>query len=174
MAIQVFEVDPSIPNPDDLKSDKVAAMSARDRYLKDQAGPLTILPNSVCYLPLSHFVPSGTFATLALNATSLHALDSVRGNIIQRRFQPSQRLGQIEYIFDLGNWSPYFIPDPAEGKKYGTMLQILQYPFSIGGIHIGTRDAATQHKPLSGLDKPVIDPRYYQGPHGQLDLDIMV
>lgn len=45
------------------------------------------------------------------------------------------------------------------------MLQILQYPFSRGSIHI---TSASPH------DKPAIDPRYYDGQGGQLDLSIMV
>lgn len=45
------------------------------------------------------------------------------------------------------------------------MLQILQYPYSRGSIHI---TSASSH------DKPAIDPRYYDGPGGQLDLSVMV
>lgn len=45
------------------------------------------------------------------------------------------------------------------------MLQILQYPFSRGSIHIRT---------ASARDKPAIDPRYYGGRGGELDLAVMV
>lgn len=45
------------------------------------------------------------------------------------------------------------------------MLQILQYPFSRGSIHI---TSASPH------DKPAIDPQYYGGTGGQLDLSVMV
>lgn len=73
--------------------------------------------------------------------------------------------GQMEFIFDLGNWSTFFQSEP--NKKYGTMLQMLQYPFSRGSIHI-RRDK----KQSSVDDKPMIDPRYYLGP-GKLDKKIM-
>lgn len=45
------------------------------------------------------------------------------------------------------------------------MLQILQYPFSRGNIHI---------RSASAKEKPAIDPKYYEGRGGQLDLAIMV
>jgi choline dehydrogenase-like flavoprotein len=76
-------------------------------------------------------------------------------------------LGQIEYIFDLGNWNPYF--QGEEGKKYGTMLQILQYPFSVGSIHIRPSRAGSTPAEQS----PDIDPKYYEGTHGKLDMEVM-
>lgn len=45
------------------------------------------------------------------------------------------------------------------------MLQILQYPFSRGNIHIET---------ASVLEKPCIDPKYYGGRGGEVDLAIMI
>ncbi|KAG6999745.1 Dehydrogenase citC [Fusarium oxysporum f. sp. conglutinans] len=47
------------------------------------------------------------------------------------------------------------------------MLQILQYPFSVGSIHIRPSDHATAE------DSPAIDPKYYRGPHGNLDMEAM-
>ncbi|KAL2286039.1 hypothetical protein FJTKL_07282 [Diaporthe vaccinii] len=90
-----------------------------------------------------------------------------RSDIRRSRFDPSlPKLGQIEYIFDLGNLNPYFHPDHASaGRKYVTMLQILQYPFSRGSIHVRSGNPT---------DKPAIDPRYYRGVGGSLDLEIMV
>lgn len=67
-------------------------------------------------------------------------------------------------VSDLGNWNPFFHPeDPS--RKYGTVLQILQYPFSRGNIHI---------RSASARDKPAIDPGYYGGRGGEADLAVMV
>ena len=53
--------------------------------------------------------------------------------------------------------------DPEGGKKYATMLQILQYPFSVGSIHIA---------PDAPGGRPIINPQYYVGEQGKVDLEI--
>jgi len=106
-----------------------------------------------------------------------------REALIRRRYSlRAKDLGHVEFIFDLGNWNPYFLPDPTDGKKYGSMLQILQYPFSRGSAHIrplptpgAATDAASVNAPKSRAtvaDGPAIDPGYYSGRHGRLDLEI--
>ncbi|KNG90875.1 putative choline dehydrogenase [Aspergillus nomiae NRRL 13137] len=90
-----------------------------------------------------------------------------RDEILARQFQEHANLGQLEYLFDVGNWSPYFTSE--EGKKYGTMLMMLQYPWSRGSIHLPPKDPGL-HATI--YDKPIIDPRYYLG-HGELDLEVM-
>ncbi|KAK0612629.1 hypothetical protein B0T17DRAFT_593521 [Bombardia bombarda] len=117
------EFDPSLPNPDDLKSNPQAAEDAKDEYQKHRTGPLTILPCSMSE-SLSHFTPE-------------------QSSIITRRFTGETKLGQIEYIFDLGNWR---------------------------SIHIRPSSSANS----SSASRPVIDPKYYDSSHGELDLDIMV
>lgn len=166
--MMVFEVDPELANPDDLKTDTKLASSAREEYANKKSGPLTILPCSICYLPFSHFVPS---EHLSLQASSSH-ITSERDKIISNRLTQPKRLGQIEYIFDLGNWSSSFHPDPRNGKKYGTILQILQYPFSRGKIHIRSPDNSAGN-PATITEKPSIDPEYYSGRNGRLDLEAM-
>lgn len=167
MAASIYEIDSALPNPDDLKADPSAAAAAREEFKSKGTGPLTILPNSICYLSLSQVTSDEAFSRLANKANSIQDDLPERNQIRRKRFDPSlPKLGQIEYIFDLGNWNPYFHPDHAStGKKYATMLQILQYPFSRGSIHIRSADP---------VDKPCIDPQYYQGVGGSLDLDIMV
>jgi choline dehydrogenase-like flavoprotein len=167
----IFEVDPSLANPDDLKIDTEVASSAWDKYITSKSGPLTILPCSICYLPLSHFVSSETLSSLASLSPSIDLI-SERDSILFRRLSHPKKLGQVEYIFDLGNWSPFFKPSPSEGKKYGTMLQILQYPFSKGSIHIHPPDGEPT-RPATIPNKLAIDPKYYVGRHGHLDLEIM-
>lgn len=169
MAASIYEVDSGFPNPDDLKTDPdaAAAAAAREQFTSKGTGPLTILPNSICYLSLSQVMSEEAFSRLAAKASSIQDDLPERNGIRRARFDPSMpKLGQIEYIFDLGNWNPYFRPDQATtGKKYATMLQILQYPFSRGSIHV---------RSASPSDNPAIDPQYYQGEGGSLDLDIMV
>lgn len=163
----IFEVDPALANPDNLKSDVDLAASALKEYTNTKTGPLTILPCSMCYLPFSHFVSPETLSSMYSAAKVALDTNSVQDRIRLNRLSSSEKLGQIEYIFDLGNWSPYFKPSPADGKKYATILQILQYPFSKGSIHIQPGDSESNNHNLT------IDPKYYAGKHGQLDLEIM-
>ncbi|RMJ10396.1 hypothetical protein CDV36_009977 [Fusarium kuroshium] len=164
MLAAIFEVDPLLANRDDLQTDEKLAAVAWEKYSQEQAGPLTILPCSLCYVPLNHFVPEETLAQLSAKADKLTAFDSDKKTILKQRLNGESKLGQIEYIFDLGNWNPFF--QGQDGKRYGTMLQILQYPFSVGSIHIPPSST-------SGEDHPSIDPRYYGGAHGALDLEVM-
>ncbi|KAJ0117388.1 hypothetical protein J7T55_003802 [Diaporthe amygdali] len=166
MAASIYEVDSDLPNPDDLKT-STAAAAAREEYKLKNTGLLTILANSICYLSLSQIMSDDTLSRLTAKARSIQGDFTERNEIRRDRFDTSfPRLGQIEYIFDLGNWNPYFQPDASSsGKKYGTMLQILQYPFSRGSIHVQSS---------SPFEKPVVDPRYYQKGGGDLDLEIMI
>ena len=161
MLVTIFEVDPSHANPDDLKSDKDLAAAAAEQYNENKTGAYTILPCSICYVPLKHFVPQDALATMHSKAVSVSTFDAAKNDILQKRLNGNANLGQVEYIFDFGNWSPAFKGE--EGKKYGTMLQILQYPFSVGSVHVAPGDK----------ERPTIDPGYYHGDHGRLDVEVM-
>lgn len=169
----IYEIDPSVPTLDDLRTDPALAAKADLAYTNTLSGPRTMLPCSFCYLPLSHFVPQSTLSELASMAYS-SATPSRRETVRTDRLTQAQRLGQIEYIFDVGNWSPFL---PAEkGKKYGTMLQILQYPFSVGSVHIPGRQSngtngGTNKVVAKGNMTPIIDPKYYAGAHGAVDFE---
>jgi len=171
VAATIFEVDPSLPNPDDLKCDADAMAAAQERYETSQSGPLTILPNSMAYLPLSLLVSVDELKSLSSRAAALTVYPPQERDVRCRRLEPSRRLGQIEFIFDLGNWSAFFRPDATDGRKYGTCLQILQYPFSRGSVHLAPGISGTA---ATKLATPVIHPHYYEGPHGEIDLDVMV
>lgn len=155
----IYEIDPSVPSPDTLRKDPVAAAMADHVYETTRGGPRTVLPVSLCYLPLSQFVGPERLASLAGQMSAATPRDAAR----KRRIEQAQRLGQVEYIFDVGNWSSFMPDDPKAGKAYATMLQILQYPFSVGSIHVN---------PEEPTGKPIIDPQYYAGEHGALDLEI--
>ncbi|EGX89036.1 choline dehydrogenase, putative [Cordyceps militaris CM01] len=169
MLATIFEVDPLLPNPDDLLVDNIYATKARQEYETRQSGPCTVLPCALCYVPLKEFVPQAVLADLKKRAQAHSAFSAAKSAIVVNRLGNDTNLGHVEYIFDLGNWSPSFKGEA--GKKYGTMLQILQYPFSVGSIHIrpdGSRD--DDESPATELH---IDPRYYHGEHGKLDVEVM-
>ena len=178
MIANIFEVDASLANPDDLKrgntpSGAAIVAAAYEQYLRDRSGPLTILPGSICYLPLSMITGSDTLEAIAARAANLTCYRAEELDLLSGRLDRDKALGQIEYLFDLGNWSTQFQPDPSDGKKYATMLQMLHHPFTRGSIHIPAATAVAADDPLTVSQHPVINPRYYEGPHGALDLELM-
>lgn len=168
MTATIFEVSPSLTTPEDIKGDPGRRETADDEYQVSQTGPWTILPCSIAYCPLSAFLAPKKLAQLEEQANKIAAnTKRLRDQICARQFRPNARLGQVEYLFDLGNWSPFFTG--TKGKKYGTMLQMLQYPFSRGSVHIpprNEREATTAH------ESPVIHPQFYLGP-GEIDFEVM-
>lgn len=166
----IFEVRPDLDTPDDLLKDEAAAEVARAQYAKERTGPYTVLPCAISYIPFSRIFPENTVQHLAAQAQALAIGSPQKKQILQQRFHKDSNLGQIEYIFDLGNWHPHFPSEP--GKKYGTLLQILQYPFSVGSIHTKPRNETKTPSPSQSYSNPHIDPGYYQGSHGQLDFDV--
>lgn len=170
MALSVYEVDPNLSTKDDLKGDAAALQAAKETYAASRSGPLTVISNAMCYLSLGQVMQQEKLDDISKRARALNALDDgdLRDKIRQRRFEKTApKVGQMEYIFDLGNLSSFFKPQSSSDikKKYGTVLTILQYPFSRGSIHIESANPR---------DHPVIDPRFYQGPGGEVDLDVMV
>ena len=166
----IYEIDPSIPTVEELRADPDLARAADLEYEDTRSGLRTAVPSSVAYLPFSHYLDSDYLAQIGSSlALSEKASHSKRDSILLRRFQEDQNLGQIEFNFDLGNYSPYFCSEP--GRKYATMLQMLQYPFSTGSIHIPPMGKGERLTTVA--DKPCIDPRYYVGPGGEIDLKMM-
>ncbi|KAJ3498657.1 hypothetical protein NLG97_g946 [Lecanicillium saksenae] len=169
MLTTVFEVDPTLPNPDDLLSDDSYASQARLEYEATRRGPLTVLPCSICYVPLKNIVAPPVLTEMRAAAEAYSAFSTSKTAIAVDRLSSNSNLGHIEYIFDLGNWSTTFKGEA--GKRYGTMLQILQYPFSVGSIHI--RPANNENPITPSVDILDIDPQYYHGDNGKIDLQVM-
>ncbi|KAF8847122.1 putative choline dehydrogenase [Acephala macrosclerotiorum] len=145
----------NIGEPRRSETDAKLASSTSNEYASFKSGPLTILPCSICYLPLTRFVPPEILSSITSEAASIIDTSSDTDVIRLRRLSYPQNLTS-------------FRPDPSDGKKYGTMLQILQYPFSKGSIHIQRSE--------TGSDSPhklAIDPQYYTGRTGHIDLKIM-
>lgn len=167
----VFEIDSTIPTIEALRTDPIAAKEADLEYETSRTGLRTALPASVAYLPFSHYLNDDDLVQMGYSLTSTTDSNrSKRDEIRIRRFTHDQNLGQIEFNFDLSNYNPYFSSEP--GKKYATMLQMLQYPFSNGSIHIPPMQKQ-KGRPATADDKPVIDPKYYFGRGGQCDFEMM-
>ncbi|KAK4451126.1 hypothetical protein QBC34DRAFT_401401 [Podospora aff. communis PSN243] len=162
----VFEVDPSLRTPDDL-SIKEVLVAAEDEYANARTGPLTTVPVSMAYVPVTKVASPETLETIVSSIST--PTDSERDAVFRRKYASdlSQSIGHVEYVFDLGNWGPDFVPDPSGKKKYGSMLQILQYPFSRGSVHI-----RPSHASQSLVDGLAVDPQYFSGRDGHLDLEV--
>jgi hypothetical protein len=147
--------------------------SAMESYTKSASGLLTAIPSSICYLQLKSIMAPALVDQITYRIPSSLDITDRYANFAPRDFEKAvlarTRLGQVEYNFDISNYSPFFISEP--GKKYATMLQMLQYPFSIGSIHIPV--AKDRGSRTTVHDKPNIDPKYYQGQGGELDFQIM-
>ncbi|KAK4161078.1 putative GMC oxidoreductase [Cladorrhinum sp. PSN259] len=167
----IFEVDPKLPQPEDLLKEEIAAIAYK-QYKTEFSGPLSMLPCSMAYLPVSRLTSPEAVKDLFSRSEDLTCFSSDHGPILVNRFAPNTQLGQVEFAFDLGRWNPSFAPDPATDKRrYGSMMQMLQYPFSRGSIHIRASDDGSKS---TASVPPVIDPQYYTGAHGELDFEIMM
>lgn len=167
MTATIFEVLPTLSSRDCIIGDPILTEAADRAYYASQTGPWTVMPCSVAYCSLSQILPAWELAEVSCEADRIaQQTDRARDRLIAQQFRSSR--GQIEYIFDVGNWSPYFMSEP--GKKYATMLQMLQYPFSRGSIHIPAR--SVNHPDVTIDDKPVIDPQYYLN-DGEFDKKMM-
>jgi len=165
--MMIYELDPSIVTPEALRSDPMLAAAADEQYATSKTGIRTAVGYSAAYLPFTHYTSKEELSKLVSQlpptdpATKRH-----RDHILAERFSSTQQSGQIEFLFDVSNFSPFFASEP--GKRYGTMMQMLQYPFTVGSIHIPT-SSSPEEKPTTADDKPVINPCYYEGAGGQVD-----
>ncbi|KAF5854966.1 hypothetical protein ETB97_010477 [Aspergillus alliaceus] len=167
MTATIFEVSPELLTRDDILRDKALREAAEREYEETQSGPWTILPCSIAYCSLSQIIDEKEAADLRSRAESIAKQTGKRRDEIRaRQFRDDANLGQLEYLFDVGNWSPYLASE--EGKKYGTMLMMLQYPFSTGSIHVPPMESGR----VTIHDKPIIDPKYYLG-YGDIDFEVM-
>ena len=167
--MMIYELDPSIITPESLRSDPELAAAADEQYLTSRTGPRTAAGYCAAYLPFTHYTSEEEIAYLAaqLRETDL-ATRRRRDQLLSDRFSSSKiSSGQIEFLFDVSNYSAYFASEP--GKRYGTMMQMLQHPFSVGSIHIPP-SSSPKDKPTTSDDKPIINPRYCEGAGGQVDL----
>ncbi|KAI4265317.1 MAG: hypothetical protein L6R35_007137, partial [Caloplaca aegaea] len=185
--MMVYELDPSIITPEAIRSDPLLAAAADEQYETSKTGPRTAAGYAATYLPFSHYSTPEEISRLAslLSSTSpssagpepaaqsddTASTSRLRDQILSSRFSSASPGGQIEFVFDVSNYSPFFQSEP--GKRYGTMMQMLQYPFSVGSIHIpassSSSSSSQKERPTSSDDKPVINPRYYQGVGGHVD-----
>ncbi|KAJ5788245.1 Glucose-methanol-choline oxidoreductase [Penicillium paradoxum] len=170
MTATIFEIPSRLPTRDDILNDPVQREAADHAYYASQTGPWTVMPCSVAYCPLSQILSPEECTELHTQAKEIaQMIGRPHDAILASQFESGHACGQIEYLFDLGNWSPHFVSEP--GKKYATMLQMLQYPFSRGSIHIPPR-SHEGHGKATIDEKPVIDPQYLLGP-GEIDKKVI-
>ena len=168
--MMIYELDPSVLTPEALRSDALLAAAADEQYATSKTGPRTAVGYCAAYLPFSHFTSSERLKDLVSRLPDTNTSSNrLRDKILSDRFSSAEHTGQIEFLFDVSNYSLFFKSEP--GKRYGTMMQMLQYPFSVGSIHIPP--AKSDSQPTTSDDKPVIDPQYYSGPGGEVDFQVM-
>lgn len=165
--MMVYELDPSIISAETLRSDPRLAAAADEQYASSKTGPRTAVSYSAAYLPFSHYTTKEEISRIAAQLPRTDSATArVRDQILSDRFSSPEQTGQIEWIFEVSNYNPFFTSEA--GKSYGTMMQMLQYPFSVGSIHIPPSNALNGRTTNSDV-KPVIDPCYYGGAGGQVD-----
>ena len=168
MTATVFEVDSSLTTPDDFWRDPALREAADREYRTHRTGPWTSLPASVAYCPLAQLMAPDQLADIQSRALSTAEESGKQCHQILADLSCGHpKRGQIEYLFELGNWSAFFIPE--RDKQYGTMLQMLRYPFSRGSVHIQHKENGNR---VTVDDMPVINPRYYLG-SGEIDFVTM-
>ncbi|KAF2703506.1 GMC oxidoreductase [Pleomassaria siparia CBS 279.74] len=165
MTAMIYELDSSLVGPDQIRADPILATAAQEAYKTFQSGMYAMLPSALSYASLAQVIPDAKLQNIRAH---LPPPESSRDEILRRQFISPTR-GQMEYLFDIGNWSPHF--QVEKGKVYGTMLMMLQLPLSKGSIHIPPAKSRTE--PPSVNDKPIINPRYFQGEAGETDFQIM-
>lgn len=170
-----YEVDPAIPNHDELLHDPEVAAAARKLYQTSLSGPMTRTITSYCYLPFSDIIPSPTLQDIAARTKNLDntMIPPEQASIINRRLEPNseEKVGQIEYILWNGVTRSIFQPEPpSSGKKYASLILVLQYPLARGSIHTPSRSSSTDMS-MEEADHPIIDLQYYSGSAGLLDLE---
>ncbi|XXG95597.1 hypothetical protein Hte_001865 [Hypoxylon texense] len=168
------EVRISNPNVGENLQDHLMTVSVFEIDSSLQGEDLGAPTSPFCYLPVSTAASEGESEPLLSKVDMLEQVDPEKDDILRSRFDPKANLGQFEYIFELGNWNSNFHPDPLDGKKYASVLQILQYPFSRGSIHILPSNPSFDDGSRSTIaTKPVINPGYYYGERGEVDLETM-
>ncbi|KAL8643644.1 MAG: hypothetical protein Q9210_007604, partial [Variospora velana] len=145
VTMMIYEIDPSIVTPEALRADPLLAAAADEQYATSKSGPRTAAGYSAAYLPFSHYTTPEEISRLAsrLSPPSSAGTEAaapsddaastsrrLRDQILSSRFSSASPGGQIEFLFDVSNYSPFFKSEP--GKRYGTMMQMLQHPFSVG------------------------------------------
>ncbi|TPX20366.1 hypothetical protein DIZ76_016254 [Coccidioides immitis] len=127
------------------------------------------LPGPAAYCPLFRMLTNEELEDITTRiCPEILKSTKARETRLRDAFLSGKMLGAIEYIwYGETIWNKAFKGEP--GKKYATIVQMLQYPFSRGSVHIPPmRDS----RPITVDEKPIIDPQYCVG-DGKIDLDVM-
>ncbi|KAF1996752.1 GMC oxidoreductase [Amniculicola lignicola CBS 123094] len=179
MTAMIYELPPTLTGPDQLRANPSLAQSAQTQFKTSQSGIYATLPCALSYASLAQVLPPDTLTTILKD---LPPPQTLREKVLYQQFTNPNR-GQVEFLFGMGNWNPYFSGE--EGKVYGTMLMMLQLPLSRGSIHIPAKRTDSDKLPSSSSSStspsaspsmkhpPTIDPKYFAPPTGPIDLAIM-
>ncbi|KAH8813020.1 putative choline dehydrogenase [Xylogone sp. PMI_703] len=172
MTVAVYELNDTVSSLEHLTG-IANLIKAEKEFEQNKTGFLTMTPSSMAYLAVHDITTASQLTTMEEKARLITKTDQGKGSnavrnmqaarILERQFSPTARLGQVEYILHHGNDSIYFAGQ--DGKKYVSLCLVLQYPYSVGSIHISIENPT---------GKPVIDPRYYQDDGGALDAGVML
>ncbi|KZV62952.1 GMC oxidoreductase [Peniophora sp. CONT] len=143
----------------------------RERHEKifelSRTGPLALLSCCIAFAPLSSISPSYNELQDQLvdslaraTAEGKYSAATVKQHGIQldhiKKHEPSCELVVIP-------GAPGVMPthQPKEGRKYGTIICLINHPFSRGSIHISNAEP---------LNHPVIDPKYFEEPYDRQNM----
>ncbi|KZV62950.1 GMC oxidoreductase [Peniophora sp. CONT] len=145
-----------------------------ERHLKtfesSGTGPLAIMPGCLAFTPLSSISPSYVELQSELvdslaraTAGGKYSTATVKQHGIQldhiKKHEPSCELVIVPGAAVLSDMPTH---QPKEGRKYGTIICLINHPFSRGSIHISNAEP---------MNHPSIDPKYFEEPY---DLQNMV
>ncbi|KAF9475232.1 alcohol oxidase [Pholiota conissans] len=125
--------------------------------LAEGKGVLAMVPTAISFLPLDIISPDAEALQQKLKKTIDEGIKSGRYSpTLQKQFKlqlESIDRGHphVEVLLAHGFITAPDVPEP--GKKYLTLVCLLNHPFSRGSIHIGSKDA---------LQQPVLDPHYFE------------
>ncbi|KAI5860686.1 putative choline dehydrogenase [Durotheca rogersii] len=145
-----YELEPGIQTPEDLAEDPASKEAAEKLYLEEKDGIYRSTPSSMAYVPLKDLITGRKLSDLyeQIAAAEIPGLLPTQKELLLENLKHGS-VGHVEFILHHGNSSAFV---GERGKRYATIHQIQQYPFSRGQIHIRSPHAS---------DKPAIDPAYY-------------
>ncbi|EPS44193.1 hypothetical protein H072_1877 [Dactylellina haptotyla CBS 200.50] len=163
MTVMIYEILSNVSNQDPLLTTAGLA-EAQAEYDTYHTGLLTVVPTDFAYVPLKYYLNE----TYTNYLSTLVTGNDSRTDNIKSKLNYTLELGSMEFVFDPNQLFPV-VPQEA-GKKYGTVFQMLQYPFSTGNVHIPP--APGPGLKTDSSTPPIINPKYYEG-DGVVDMYTM-
>ena len=113
----IYELDPTLTGPDQLRADPVLAEAAGKAYHAAQSGIYAMLPCALSYASLPQVVSEPSLKRII---DRLPGAATRRDEVLQKQFEQPRR-GQVEFLFDLGNWYVYLSALPWRRHIHGDL-----------------------------------------------------